>query len=104
RLQLVDALELRQVLADTLDERHERREREDDLRAGVIELMLYFALPVQRVERRDHRAGEQRAVQGDRVLDGVRRVDPDDVALAQTFVLQRARHALHRGPKVAVAV
>src|SRR5438270_11733909 len=92
------------MLADTLDERHEGRQREDDLRAGIVELMLYLTLAIQRVERRHRRAGEQRAVERDGVLDGVRRIDADDIALAQTFVLQRAGHAFDGRPELAVAV
>ena len=98
-LQLIHAHELRQLLLRFIDDGHQRAEREDGLRAGVAELMLDLALAIERVQRRDGGAGEQRAVQRDGVLGRVRRVDGYHVALADAVVLQRARHAAHGRPQ-----
>jgi hypothetical protein len=70
-----------------LHDRDELGQREDQLCAGVVELMLDLSLAVERVQRGDDGARHERAVQRDGVLHRVRRVDAHHVALRDATVL-----------------
>ena len=71
-------------------------EDDDDGGAGVGELMLELARGVQRVGIDDGETGAQRAVHGDRVLQGVRHHDGDAIALLEAAAVLQERAELHR--------
>ena len=66
---------------------------EDDLGAGVGQVVVDLALLEQRVHRDDRGAGAERAVVGDRELGDVRGHQPDAVAGLDALALEQRRHA-----------
>ena len=81
---------LRQVLADAVDERLERAHREGGAGAAVLELVEHFPFLVERVKGGDNAAGEQSAIEGDKVFRAVRGEDGDAVAFLDPGVLEVA--------------
>ncbi len=72
----------------------ERRDRDEDLRAGVAQLEGELVGGVERVDRRDGDAGGQTAVEDHRVVRAVGREHGDDVALAQPALTERRGEAV----------
>ena len=77
---------------------------DDDLGAGVLELMLELAGGVERIDVHDHHARPQDAEQGDGILQDVRHHQGDPVAMRQPgFLLQPRRERPAEGVELCVA-
>ena len=80
----------------------EQRDGDQHLRAGVAQLEGDLLGRVERVDRAHHAAGGGDAVEDDRVPEGVRAEDGDDVALAQAPLVQRGGHPVDVAGQLAV--
>jgi hypothetical protein len=80
----------------------ERRVRDEEVRAGVVELVGELADLVLRVDGGDDDAGAERPERGDDVLRAVRQVEQEPVAGAEPPVAQPPRERLARRPELLV--
>ncbi len=80
----------------------ERRDGDQQLRPGVLQLEGDLVGGVEGVDRAHHAAGRGDAVEDHREPDGVRGEDRDDVALAQPAGVQRGGEAVDVGDQLGV--
>ena len=80
----------------------ERRHRDEQLRARVLELVGDLVGRVERIHRRRQAPCRRRAVEGDRVLGNVRHVDAEDVAGPETALRQTRREGPDRALELPV--